>query len=125
VTIFDYLKDIVVDKTGSLSLDQYSPFIINRWISFINPSLCEAIRMIDQKTLLENKEMHYKAMISFFPKMKFVPKINYCKKVKELTKNLEENSLIKIAAEKLELSTREVQEMEMMYSRNSSNISQI
>ena len=118
MTIFDYLRDIVVDKTGSLSLDYYSPFIINRWISFINPSLCDAIGMFDQKTLLENKEMHYKAMISFFPKMKFVPKINYCKKIKDQTENLEKSSLLKIKAEALELSIREVQEMEIMCSLN-------
>lgn len=105
MTIFDYIKDITVTKRGDLPLDQYMPFLVNRWLSFINPTVCSNINQINSKTLLEDKEMHYKIMLSLFPKMKYCPKINYIKKVKEDEK--EEDVRIKAIAENFEISTRE------------------
>ena len=106
MTIFDYLKDIIVTKRGDLPLDNYVPFLVNRWLSFINPTVCSVINQVNQKTLLEDKELHYKLLISLFPKMKYSPKINYIKKVKEDEKD--EDVRIKIIAENFEISTREV-----------------
>jgi hypothetical protein len=83
VTIFDYIKDITVTKQGNLPLEGYSPFMINRWLSFINPSVSEGISLLNSKTLLENKDLHYKAAISFFPKFSKSPRIKYIKKQKE------------------------------------------
>ena len=105
MTIFDYIKDITVTKRGDLPLDQYMPFLVNRWLSFINPTVCSNINQINSKTLLEDKEMHYKMMLSLFPKMKYCPRINYIKKVKEDEKD--EDIRIKVIAENLEISTRE------------------
>jgi len=106
VTIFDYLKDIIVTKQGNLPLDQYVPFLVNRWLSFLNPTVCEMINLnINNKTLLENKELHYKMVIALFPKMKYCPKINYIKKVKE--KEQDEDVRISILAQNLEISKRE------------------
>ena len=107
MTVFDYLKDIIVTKRGDLILDQYSPFLINRFLSFINPTVCSAINQFNSKGLLEDKELHYKTMIAMFPKMKYVPKINYIKKVKE-DEQTEEDVRIKILAENYEISQREV-----------------
>jgi len=106
VTIFDYIKDIIVTKTGDLPLDDYVPFLINRFLSFINPQVCEAINQLNTKTLLEDKSLHYKLVSSLFPKMSYVPRINYVKKVKEETEE-EEDQRIKILAENLEISKRE------------------
>ena len=105
MTIFDYIKDITVTKRGDLPLDQYVPFLVNRWLSFINPTVCFSINQVNSKTLLEDKEMHYKTMLSLFPKMKYCPKINYIKKIKEDEK--EEDVKIKIIAETFEISKRE------------------
>ena len=105
MTIFDYIKDITVTKRGDLPLDQYMPFLVNRWLSFINPTVCSNINQINSKTLLEDKEMHYKIMLSLFPKMKYCPKINYIKKVKE--DETEEDVRIKIIAQNYEISERE------------------
>jgi hypothetical protein len=105
-TIFDYLKDIVVTKTGSLPLDSYVPFLVNRWLSFVNPTFCCVVNETNTKGLLEDKEMHYRTMIALFPKMKYCPKINYIKKVKEST-NEKSIDKIKILAENLEISQRE------------------
>ena len=105
MTIFDYIKDITVTKRGDLPLDQYMPFLVNRWLSFINPTVCSNINQINSKTLLEDKEMHYKIMLSLFPKMKYCPKINYIKKVKE--DETEEDVRIKVIAQNYEISERE------------------
>ena len=109
MTIFDYLKDIVVTKKGDLPLDSYIPFLINRWLSFINPTICSAINQINSKQLLEDKEMHYKTLLVMFPRMKYFPKINYIKKVKEDAQ--EEDIKIKLLSEKLEVSRREIVEL--------------
>lgn len=105
MTVFDYLKDIIVTKSGNLPLDGYVPFLINRWLSFINPTICGAINQVNTKILLEDKELHYKTMLTLFPKMKYCPRINYIKKVKE--DEQEEDIRIKILAENLEISKRE------------------
>jgi hypothetical protein len=106
VTIFDYLKDIVVSKKGNLPLEQYVPYLVTRWLSFMNPTVAESLNIINTKTLLENKELHYKTMISLFPKMKYMPRINYVKKVKE--EETEESKLVSLLAQNLELSKRDV-----------------
>ena len=106
MTIFDYLKDILVTKKGNLPLDQYVPFLVNRWLSFINPTICETLNgWANNKTLIENKELHYKAMISIFPKITHCPKINYIKKIKEEEQDLDIK--VKILAQNLEISQRE------------------
>lgn len=107
MTIFDYLKDIVVTKKGNLPLDQYVPFLVNRWLSFLNPTVCEMISLsMNSKILLENKELHYKTVIALFPKMKYCPRINYIKKVKE-EEEQDEDIRISILAQNLEISKRE------------------
>lgn len=106
MTIFDYLKDILVTKKGNLPLDGYVPFLVNRWLSFVNPTFCEAVALnINNKTLLENKEMHYKTVVAIFPKMKYCPRISYIKKVKE--KEQDEDIKVSILAQNLEISKRE------------------
>jgi hypothetical protein len=105
VTIFDYIKDIVVTKHGKLPLDEYVPFLVSRWLSFINPTICLVVNQVNNKTLLEDKELHYKTMLSIFPKMKYCPKINYVKKIKEA--NSEVDIKIKLIAQNLEISERE------------------
>ena len=105
MTIFDYIKDIIVTKKGDLPLDGYAPFLVSRWLSFINPDVCQAINQLNTKTLLEDKLLHYKLMLSLFPKMKYSPRIKYVKKLK--IQELEEDERIKILAENLEISKRE------------------
>lgn len=105
MTIFDYLKDIIVTKQGNLPLDAYVPYLVNRWLSFINPTIGEMINLtFNNKTLLENKEMHYKTMLVTFPQLKRCPKINYIKKIKEKE---QENDKVKYLAQNLEISIRE------------------
>lgn len=87
-------------------MDGYVPFLVNRWLSFINPTVCEMINgSMNSKILLENKEMHYKTLIAVFPKMKYCPKLSYIKKVKE--KEQDEDIKVTILAQNLEISKRE------------------
>lgn len=106
ITVFDYIKDIIVTKKGGLPLDSYVPYLINRWLSFINPEVCVVINQTNSKCLLEDKQMHYNTMLALFPRMKSVPRINYIKKVKQ--EEAEEDKLTKAIAQNLEISTREV-----------------
>lgn len=109
MTIFDYLKDIIVYKKGNLPLDNYVPFLINRFLSFINPQVCLAINELNSKIFLEDKELHYKVAITIFPKMSYVPKIDYIKKLKEQQQEDKDfNMKIKLLAQKHEISEREV-----------------
>ncbi len=106
MTIFDYLKDIIVTKQGNLPLDQYVPFLVNRWLSFINPTVCERINFnVNHKILLENKEFHYQTMINLFPRLKHCPRISYIKKLKE--EEQEVDFKVKCLAQNLEISIRE------------------
>lgn len=106
MTIFDYLKDILVNKTGKLPLEQYTPYMINRWLSFVHPSVAETLAgCFGSQDLLLDKERHYKLMLSFFPKSKRLPNMQYIKKVKE--SQTTEDNRIKHIAEALEVSKRE------------------
>jgi len=107
VTPFDYLKDIFVTKKGDLPLDEYYPYLINRWLSFINPAIAETINQFNNQALLENKQMHYKTMLCLFPKTKYVPKISYVKKAQEEQKQEQDNTT-RILAQKYELSEKEI-----------------
>ena len=98
MTPFDYLKDIFVTKKGNLPLDNYTPFMINRWLSFVNPAVAETINQFNNQTLLENKEMHYKMMLTLFPKMSYAPRINYIKKLrKKYKKKIKELSFLQLS----------------------------
>lgn len=106
MTIFDYIKDIAVTKKGNLPLNDYVPFLVNRWLSFINPTVCNFINSIsNNQTLLEDKEHHYKMLLCTFPKMKSLPRLSYIKKIKEESQT--PNIKIKILAQNLEISERE------------------
>ncbi len=109
MTIFDYLKDIVVTKKGDLPLDSYVPYMVTRWLSFINPSLAGYLNIVNTQVLLENKELHYKTLLAAIPKMKYLPRMSYIKKVKE--KEEKENPKVAVLAEQYELSEKEISEL--------------
>jgi hypothetical protein len=108
VTIFDYIKDITTYKKGNLPIDEYIPFLINRWISFITPSACNAINESVNGLGGLEKEQHYKLLIKLYPKSK-VPFIKYIKKVKE-DKNEADNNMSLLASNK-EVSQREIKQL--------------
>ncbi len=108
MTIFDYIGDILSKKKGNLLLDEYIPFLINRWLSFLSPQSCAVLN--DTVNSLGNfdKNYHYKLLVSLFPKVKYTPRIQYIKKIK---KEKEEDKDLKLLAHNIELSVRELQQL--------------
>jgi hypothetical protein len=104
--LFDYLKDIIVNKKGTIPLFEYVPFLINRWLSFISPQVCSVLNETVNKNYFLDKEMHYKFLLTAFPKQKFMSKITYIKKVKNI--DIEKDTNINMLAKGREQSTREV-----------------
>jgi len=105
--LFEYLKDIFLYKKGSLPLDDYIPFLINRWISFVGNSALSLNETVNKLSCLD-KSQHYKLLIKCYPKQKRQPFISYIKKVKE---EKEEDNNINLLAQNMEMSQREVKQL--------------
>ena len=121
MTIFDYLKDIITNKKGDIPLEEYPPFLINRWLSFVSPTSCKAINESVNSLGNLDKNTHYKLLISCFPKQKYMSKINYIKKIKQEKEDKDQS--LSILAKTLELSQKEIEEMlDFKKQLNKSNI---
>lgn len=104
MTIFDYIKSITTHKRTDLPLDEYIPFLINRWLSFVSPSVCSAVNESVNSLGNISKDHHYKLLLKLYPKSK-VPFISYVKKVKE--EKTKENDKVDMLASNMEMSKRE------------------
>ena len=102
--LFEYIKDITTYKKGNLSLEDYIPFLINRWLSFITPQICGAVNESVNSLGNISKEHHYKLLLKLYPKSK-VPFISYVKKVKE--EKTKEDDRVEMLASNMEMSKRE------------------
>lgn len=102
--LFEYIKDITTYKKGSLPLDDYIPYLINRWLSFITPQICGAVNENINTLGNISKEQHYKLLLRLYPKSK-VPFIQYVKKVKE--EKTKEDDKVEMLACNMEMSKRE------------------
>lgn len=103
--LFEYIKDLTVYKKGNLSLDDYIPFLINRWLSFVSPPACGAINESVNSLGNISKEHHYKLLLKLYPKSKQIPFIKYVKKVKE--EKTKEDERVDMLASNMEMSKRE------------------
>lgn len=107
--LFEYLKSITVTKNDKLSLEEYIPFLISRWLSFGVATSSQAINETVNSLGNLEKNYHFKLLLTLFPKHKYQPKFNYIKKVKtNTTPDGEKNKLL---AHSMELSVREVNEL--------------
>lgn len=109
MTIFDYIKDITTHKKGNLPLDEYVPFLINRWLSFVAPEICTALNSSVNSLGNVDKEQHYKLLLKLYPKSK-IPFIKYIKKIKEDEKQDKEKNVSNLA-NNFEMSKREIKEL--------------
>lgn len=105
MTIFDYIKDITTYKKGTVALEGYVPFLINRWLSFISPQACQGVNSSVNALGNLDKDIHYKLLLSLFPKSR-VPFIKYIKKIK--VEKTEEDETISLLAKNMEMSQREI-----------------
>jgi hypothetical protein len=108
VTIFDYIKDITTYKKGNLPLNEYIPYLINRWLSFVAPSICSAVNESVNSLGNIDKDQHYKLLLKLYPKSK-VPFIQYVKKIKEEKTSKEDK--INLLANNMEMSKREIKQL--------------
>lgn len=102
--LFEYIKDITTYKKGNLPLEDYIPFLINRWLSFITPQICSAVNESVNSLGNIDKQLHYKLLLKLYPKSK-PPFIKYVKKVKE--EKTKEDERVDMLASNMEMSRRE------------------
>lgn len=110
MTVFDLIKDILHTKEKNCfsSIDdekQFSPYIVNRWISMYNKSIIQHCDIINRYlSVFENKRDSYNFFSAVFPKVPH-KQINYIKKKKNEDTT---DDMYKKIAKNLELSTREI-----------------
>lgn len=115
MTIFDHISSILYKKKDSLENEEdekeYSPYMINKWLSMYSPQMATVINKTSNKyyAILEDKFLHHKFLKSILPKMKW-EKIEYIKKDKKKTPAKKEQEINNTAllAQSLEISEREV-----------------
>jgi len=112
MTIFDYISSILFtkNKVQISTIDtenDFSPYLVNRWISMYSPSCAKFSNLINKYIGALNKSELYSLFIAVFDRVTN-KKINYFKKRKEEEK--ENIELIKKIANAKEISSREVKE---------------
>lgn len=106
---FSYLKNILVTKVKPDELEQYLPYLINRWCSFLNPVVAKEINRVNKQNLIEDKEIHFKLLCTMFPVFKSVPGVKYLKKAKEnVDVSANEEKKIEHLSRSFEVSKREI-----------------
>jgi hypothetical protein len=113
MTFFEILRSLLFSKNknneeiNNESLAQFTPFMVNRWLSFYDNSKTIFVNETLNRftSLFEDRAEMYKLYNNLIPQFKF-KKINYIKKNKE--KKDEDNNIAVIAKNNM-LSIREVQ----------------
>ena len=112
---FDILSNILFyKKLNHFKVEEdeneFSPFIVNRWISMYSPMLAKQSNVVNKYLgIFETKKQAYNFFISFFDKVPF-KKINYIKRKKEDKAKDDKQEIINQLSKNLELSNREVKE---------------
>jgi hypothetical protein len=111
MNFFDILRSLLFAKKTaedlcSEGLQQFTPYMLNRWISFYDNSKTIFINETFNKfaSLFEDKNEMYKLYFNLIPQSKF-KKINYIKKKKETQ---DENPSVAVIAKNNMLSKREI-----------------
>jgi hypothetical protein len=111
MTFFDILRALLFtkkkeEKLDTDSLQAFTPFMVNRWLSFYDRSKAVFVNETLNKFcgLFEDKESQYELYNNLIPRSSF-KKINYIKKLKE---EKTEDDNISVIAKNNMLSKREV-----------------
>lgn len=111
MNFFDILRSLLFAKKTaedlcSEELQQFTPYMVNRWISFYDNSKTIFINETFNKfaSLFEDKNEMYKLYFNLIPQSKF-KKINYIKKKKEAQ---DEDPSVAVIAKSNMLSKREI-----------------
>lgn len=113
MVIFDFITSVLYTKEKNClqTVDQegeFSPYMLNRWVSMYSPSVAVFSNILNRYlTVFENKTDLYNLFIGVLPHVKS-KRIAYIKKIKQ--EKVEENIDIKLIADNLELSEREIKQ---------------
>jgi len=113
MTIFDFISSVLFTKKKSClnSVDEesnFSPYMLNRWCSMYSKTTATFSNILNRYlSVFEDKKDLYSLFVAVMPKVSS-KRISYIKKVKE--EKTEENNDIKMLANNLELSQREIAE---------------
>lgn len=115
--IFDQLNDLVFTKEHKCMTNidhesDYSPYMINRWISMYSPDMAHVINNTVNwlYPIFETKSDHYNFLHAVIPRSQR-KRINYIKKRKPDKDEDGDEHDVEMLAKNLELSQREVQQM--------------
>lgn len=98
-------------EVTSDTINEFSPYMTNRWISFYDTQQAVMINEVFNKhaPIFEDKYDQFKFYDALIPKLRY-KKMQYVKKPKELKEKDKEENLIQHIARSNEISTREVRE---------------
>ena len=112
MTIFDFISDILFTKKKSLTSieeeGEFSPFLVNRWISMYSPANVNMCNKLNKYLgIFESKKDLYNLFFASFSKLPY-KKITYFKRKKAEKDEKIDN--IELLAKAKELSQREIKE---------------
>lgn len=115
MTFFDVLNNVLYNKKTDTKIlydgiEEYSPFMINRWCSMHSPDVCCLVNITTNRlhSIFDDKLSQYKLHLNVIPRVNR-KRINYIKKTKPVDKKDEaEQELIDALAHELELSKKEI-----------------
>lgn len=119
MNIFDLFKELFfksssVDCRTSEGLQMFSPYMINRWLSFYGKPQAQFVNDTLNKysNVLDEKVQQYNMYYHLIPKMKF-KRISYVKKSK--SNDDEKVEHLNLLASNLNISTRELKQYMELY----------
>jgi hypothetical protein len=112
--MFDYLNKILFKtKTPDTStideVKEFQPYLIQRWCSMYSPQVSDLVNQTSNRVwpVLDNNTMWFNYLHGVVPGCKF-KRLNYIKKKKDTEATTTNKQSIKIVANHLEISVREV-----------------
>lgn len=110
-SIFEHIDNIINLKIPYTIIEgeEFSPYILQRWISMISPEICNFINETSnsQYSVISDKQKFHDYLLSVIPKIGR-KKIQYIKKEKQNSLEQNKEDIIKEYAKRLEISYREL-----------------
>lgn len=120
MTLFDILRIIVSRKGNREELKllvetksiPYSPFMINRWLSFLNPTVAQYINTFCNKRSYDSPVEHLLEIYALLPQSSMpssMPRLQYIKKIKG--EDEKEDPKVDLLSKSLEISKKEAKKI--------------
>jgi hypothetical protein len=121
MNFFDVLNNVLYNKKTDTKIlyngiEEFSPFMLNRWCSMYNNDICSLINVTTNRlhNVFEDKLTQYKLFLNVIPRLDR-RRIQYIKKVKPEVVD-DEQEMTSTLARELELSEKEIN-MYIQYER--------